>query len=234
MRLSTIKFKKKKGVKALITVLMLICYSGFSQKHERIGAELNTVLSSETGEAVVSAGVIIIHDAINIVETFEVKLGFYRVEHSKGRDYPFVSTKKGYRIYYSENVRKGGVYWGIGVNINNPEIIIPTQSNSFNTSLIKKPKHRIKKEKIQKTEIVNLCDNCYKQELIYSGQVGDVVKFSYREFIGDIARPSFYQELEYDVSKNNVIGFKGLRLKILETSNTEIKYEVIEDFNSLK
>ena len=47
-----------------------------------------------------------------------------------------------------------------------------------------------------------------KLEFIYSGIQNDLVKFIYREFIDDFARPSFTQEVQYDLKKDKIVGFK--------------------------
>lgn len=70
------------------------------------------------------------------------------------------------------------------------------------------------------------------QELIYNGRVGDELKFIYREFSNDLIRPAFTQEVQYDLSSSDVIGFKELRIKILNATNTEITYIVEKSFQS--
>ena len=70
----------------------------------------------------------------------------------------------------------------------------------------------------------------FKQELIYNGRVGDYVKIIYREFSNDFARPSFTQDLQYDLSTSNIVGFKGARLHIEDANNTQITYRVTESF----
>ena len=72
-----------------------------------------------------------------------------------------------------------------------------------------------------------------KLELIYNGRVGDAVKFIYREFQGDLARPSFTQEVQYDLSISSTIGFKEARLEVIEATNTEIRYTVKQHFRGL-
>ncbi len=70
-------------------------------------------------------------------------------------------------------------------------------------------------------------ETSYKYELIYNGRVGDGLRFIYREFYEDMARPSFTQEVQYDLSQSEIIGFKRAKVQIIEASNTEIKYKVI-------
>ena len=66
----------------------------------------------------------------------------------------------------------------------------------------------------------------FKQELIYNGKSNNVVKISYREFVNDLARPSFTQEIVYDLTESNIIGFKGMTIEVIEATNTSIKYKI--------
>jgi hypothetical protein len=71
----------------------------------------------------------------------------------------------------------------------------------------------------------------FKQEFIYNGKVGNSIKFIYREFSDDFARPSFTQEVQYDLNESSVVGFKGLKIEVLSATNTLIKYKVISYFS---
>gem|GEM_PF-2705806 len=69
----------------------------------------------------------------------------------------------------------------------------------------------------------------FKAELIYTGRVGEVITISYREYVDDMARPAFYQELKYDLGRENEIIFKSLRVKVIEATNKNITFQVIDD-----
>ena len=60
--------------------------------------------------------------------------------------------------------------------------------------------------------------------------VGDALRFIYREFYNDMARPSFTQEIQYDLGISTIVGFKSAKLEILEATNTKISYQVISHF----
>jgi hypothetical protein len=70
----------------------------------------------------------------------------------------------------------------------------------------------------------------YIQEFIYNGRVDNALKFVYREFSGDYIKPAFTQEVQYDLNQSNIIGFKSLRIKILNATNTELKYVLENNF----
>lgn len=70
------------------------------------------------------------------------------------------------------------------------------------------------------------------QEFIYNGKVNNAIKFTYREYINDYARPAFTQDLQYDLNESKIIGFRGLRIEIIEASNSKIKYKALSSFTN--
>lgn len=75
-------------------------------------------------------------------------------------------------------------------------------------------------------------DNSFQQTLIYSGRVGDKINIGYREFSGNLARPAFNNDVEYDLTESNVIGYRGAELEVVNANNREITYRVIRNFNN--
>lgn len=70
----------------------------------------------------------------------------------------------------------------------------------------------------------------YTQTLIYTGKVDNKIRFAYREFSNSVARPAFNTEVEYDLNESNIVGYQGAKLKVLDSTNTSITYEVISNF----
>ena len=70
----------------------------------------------------------------------------------------------------------------------------------------------------------------FQQTLIYSGRVGNKINIGYREFSSNLARPAFNNNVEYDLSTSNVIGYKGAQIEVLSADNNSIKYRVIRNF----
>ncbi|MDZ7753003.1 MAG: hypothetical protein U5S82_15430 [Gammaproteobacteria bacterium] len=79
-----------------------------------------------------------------------------------------------------------------------------------------------------------LRDDSFQQTLIYSGKVGNKINIGYREFSGNMARPAFNNDVEYDLGASNTIGYKGAKLEIVEATNELIKYRIIRNFNAAK
>ncbi|MFY7964353.1 MAG: hypothetical protein ACOVO1_05615 [Chitinophagaceae bacterium] len=67
-------------------------------------------------------------------------------------------------------------------------------------------------------------------EFIYNGKLNNSLKFTYREYLNDNARPAFTQDLQYDLNEGNIIGFKGLRIEIISATNIKLKYKVLNYF----
>ncbi len=71
----------------------------------------------------------------------------------------------------------------------------------------------------------------YRQDtLIYIGKFENKITLGYREFVGDIARPAFSNDVTYDLSESKILGYKRARLEVIEATNTGIKYKVLANF----
>lgn len=83
---------------------------------------------------------------------------------------------------------------------------------------------------IEPTTVTDVKSPYYKQELIYNGRSEDNLRFLYREYTGDHLRAPFSQEIQYDLSQTDIIGFKGARVQIIEATNFNLKYKVLKSF----
>lgn len=73
--------------------------------------------------------------------------------------------------------------------------------------------------------------NNFQQYLIYTGKENNTLKFSYREFSGDLARPSYTIDVTYDLNESSIVAFRNVRLRVLQATNVEIKYILMSNFN---
>ena len=60
------------------------------------------------------------------------------------------------------------------------------------------------------------------------GQAVDAAR--YREFVAGYVRAPYTQDVQYDLSTDHTIGFKGARIEVLEATNTMLRYRVIQSF----
>lgn len=71
--------------------------------------------------------------------------------------------------------------------------------------------------------------NGFRRELIYEGVSGNVVDILYREFVNDLARPAFQQDLHYTLQSPGPteVSFRSARVRIHSADNNAIRYEVL-------
>lgn len=69
----------------------------------------------------------------------------------------------------------------------------------------------------------------YRYELLYQGLSANVVRLLYREYIDDLIRPAFQQELSYTLATagSTEISFRLTRLVIESADNNTIRYEIL-------
>ena len=72
----------------------------------------------------------------------------------------------------------------------------------------------------------------FKYELIYEGRDRDSIRLSYREFLRDLARPAFQQEVVYTLNPQGAtqVSFKSVRLEILAADNNGLRYRLLHGF----
>lgn len=83
----------------------------------------------------------------------------------------------------------------------------------------------------QTAEVIIPRPETIKRELVYQGYSKGVLKLSYREYVNDLARPAFFQEVTYDIEAfPTEVTFKTSRLLILKAGNSGIEYKVLSSF----
>lgn len=81
--------------------------------------------------------------------------------------------------------------------------------------------------------------NSFQREVIYQGIRSNILTLSFREYFGAntsntfLIKDAFTQKISYtlDDSHHGIVGFKGLRIIVLEANNTKIKYIILKDYN---
>lgn len=65
------------------------------------------------------------------------------------------------------------------------------------------------------------------QELVYSGCSGNMIFIKYREYYKvSFARDAFTQDLQFDLTKGNIIRFKDMTIKVHNANNEYIEFEI--------
>jgi len=191
-----------------------------SYTEKDFGDELNKEYTKEVGANMITKINGKIYDAIKISSDVGSSLN-YNKEIKKDDIFVKRSTIEGYSLYFN---RDGNKTYGIALPDDG------TQPKTFlNTGGIKiyTRKNEIKFTKITYPDAES---SYFRQEFMYNGKSGNTVKFTYREYADDLARPAFTQDLQYDLNDSNIIGFKGLRVDVIKAGNVEITYKILKKF----
>lgn len=79
---------------------------------------------------------------------------------------------------------------------------------------------------VETFDTVTVDQDKFHIDVLYQGMSKGEVKVSYREFINDMARPAFDQDVSYELDADGtaVIAFKGMRIKVLKATGQNIRY----------
>jgi hypothetical protein len=145
-----------------------------------------------------------------------------------GEDKKYKSYKTTDPILYTKQLMTGVVYHYGVVKVNKNTMVVEkvTAAGFINSLKVKQNKAvTLIEKKMLAIDKPNL-----KTDFIYNGKAGQIIKFTYREFINDLSRPAFTQDIQYDLNDSNIIGFKSFQAEIIEASNTNIKYKILSVF----
>lgn len=69
-------------------------------------------------------------------------------------------------------------------------------------------------------------------DALYQGLAKGVIKISFREFKGGLARPAFTQDVNYELEADGtgLVAFRNIRIKVLKATGTELRY-IVERFS---
>jgi len=70
----------------------------------------------------------------------------------------------------------------------------------------------------------------FQKTLIFTGKDKDILRFTYREFADDYARPAFSVDVVYDLSESKIVQYQKLKMEVLNATSTQITYKLISNF----
>lgn len=191
--------------------------------------ELNSVSESQVGDNMLIQG------KRRSVEAIELKDGSYRPQSGTSNIYIKTAESDGYFWYTDSN---SPIFTDVGGNATNGVTIkkhkgsgnlCPFQLTGGGYNAGYNCYEGVDYVEIPSYELYSI--DSFQQSLMYNGKIGNKINIAYREYSDNKARSAFSNEVEYDMSESNIIAYKGAVLKVLEYSNTKIKYEVIKNFN---
>jgi hypothetical protein len=213
-----------------ILILLIISLTGCSSNYYPISTEkfsksipeLNEEHEVELGLSLILREFGQMNDAIKVIKKFEAGTGYLTKDVNIGDVFLNTHETKTHKLYFNINDKS----YGIAINKanGNESIYIVSgmgvrfiSSNEIDSSYYEEIKIPIKKSEY------------FKQEFIYNGRIGNSIKFIYREFADELARPAFTQDLQYDLSESSIVGFRGMRIDVIEANNIKIKYKLLSN-----
>lgn len=190
-------------------------------------APIGETIEKEIGESLVTKGQEDYQEAVKIKKPKNFNVQMISFPYDDGEILPLSGMYKNWKLYYNKNKAHTNTL-GVAVH-KEDENHISIFSRSGAGFSVFGLKNRIEATKTTYTN--PNCENCYKQELVYNGKSGNTVRFMYREYVNNMARPAFSQDLQYDLSESKIIGIKGLRMEVFSAGNTKIKYKIIKSFD---
>jgi hypothetical protein len=72
----------------------------------------------------------------------------------------------------------------------------------------------------------------FRKDLLYQGIQADTLRISYREYVDDMARPAFQQDLTYNIEKGQptTVVFQNVRMEVFAADNSGVRYRVLQGF----
>jgi hypothetical protein len=236
---------RKYILKLSVLILLSSCVASIKtielKRRNYDDAPLNENISREIGDKLVMKGEEDYQEAIKITECPNFKLNGSSFIYRIGDIIPLSETKNNWNLYYNKKyVSNQGVtstnnsyipseYQGIAIDKKDKNLIVAFFYSFARGGITTK---KVENLKIEPAIFVDNCKNCFKQEFIFNGKSANSLKFIYREYINDMARPAFNQDLQYDFNESKIIGFKGLRIEIINVTNTNIEYKILSSFTS--
>jgi hypothetical protein len=214
----------------LLVFIIIACASSvpIKQNVENISyPALNTITINNIGDILLSQGVLTTYPAIEIMNEISAPGLVGRGSIVKGI-YIGVS-KEGNDTIYKPRPNDAMMTEAVGV------FFLAGSDDALNVAwrggfgnLVKGKRIDVAYYKTTTAAIETSSD--FQQTLIYTGKEGNIIKATYREYSGNLARPAFTVDVTYDLKDSDIIAFRGARLQILEATNTSIKYKVLSNF----
>ena len=221
----------KKIIILLFPFIIISCATPIKSiplKHRNnTSSELNLPIKKEIGDRLILKGEEDYQEAYLIINTPKFTGTMLNYPYTNGDVLPLDVENKDLFLYYSKESTQGTMKYIAGIAKNKLDNRILPFFNSGNGFITK----TIKEFSAKEFEYINPnCPGCFKKEFIFNGKTGTSLKFVYREYVNDMARPAFNQDLQYDLADGNIVGFKGLRIEIIKATNTNIEYKILSNF----
>ncbi|QDU35409.1 hypothetical protein KS4_34900 [Poriferisphaera corsica] len=221
-----------------LIVLSLLLFGCVSPKYNYIPTDVNIqkpdLMIEQTayvGDEILKIGNYKEYDAIHLdVEaTMPAGLLGYVYKFSKG-NYIRAGFDERFEYYLPGNVPNPG---SVDRNpIADPFLImqLDTYTSDLYGVTIFKMRGKTTRPRFTRTKVPSKDEDYLVRALTYNGTINNAISISYNEYAGPSSRPLFTNQTNYDISEDDIIGYQGARLRILEATNEYIRYQVLNYF----
>jgi hypothetical protein len=189
---------------------------------------IGSINTSQVGDVLLQQGKYKEHEAINVQGATDTGLAYtihpgYYLKHGEDSSGEFYRPGGGDDAGHVEKAALADSWKSIMAKRNPNALCVVTV---FNAAVCTDT------NAFERTTKPVLSQDSFQQTLIYSGKVGNKINIGYREYSGNLARPAFNNNVEYDLAESRTIGYKGALIEVIEATNQHIKYKVIRNFNN--
>ncbi|MCB9832568.1 MAG: hypothetical protein H6807_08835 [Planctomycetes bacterium] len=193
---------------------------------------VGSVQQAELGETILDKGELYTYDGLVLDNEVSAGDGVFTLEITVAPQVLRATWESDKSIYYQgDNVTcydallgTAATLGGLRIRKDDPEDI-GIWGRNFDVNMNPDPDPVLRPTRVQALDRPG-----FRQELIYNGRSGSILKFLYREFVAGYVRAPYTQDVQYDLSTDHTIGFKGARIEVLEATNTMLRYRVIQSF----
>jgi len=72
-------------------------------------------------------------------------------------------------------------------------------------------------------------EGSFEFEILYAGRQDQTLRLTYREYLDGLQRADYTQRLTYNLAESDTINFRSIEMKVLEATNSQIRFRVLED-----
>lgn len=223
-----------------VGALLAACLAGCATPHRQAIASQLTIVelpklgderTAEAGEAVVTKSRVYLYEAVRLENRISGGDGNFGKRFTLEPGLLEATVRDEKHIYYTTN--KLAVFdsvsgtqferGGLAVSILAPNDV----KFYWNEEIRDAPKPA---PVLAKTEAADGERPNFRRELIYNGRSGDTLRFTYREYSGELLSAQLIQMIQYNLKNGATFGYKGARVEVIEASPARIKYRLLAGF----
>ncbi len=206
---------------------------------QSIRPQAGVVVSAQVGEAIYLDTREKTQEGLHILSIPSFIIQDEKFPYQAGDILPLQGQAENVQFYYLEKDKKefttGDLYTkfqqalGLAINLSNGNEVTACYLEWRDAELRDIFYKRIEGLSVEKVKYSDIsCTSCYKKELVYSGNSGQTIHLTYREYKGNSQQAALTESLTFDLSKSNTFSYKNLRFEVETYSNTILRFKRLE------